>query len=137
MLRRSQVRKVRKLLAEGWSLRKIARTTRLARGTVDDIAYGPRYNPLPSPSDDGRECLGRPVRCTRCGGMVYPPCRLCRVRAIKARKALLAKLRGADASRIAGRPEDQSLGGGGASFRSGGASRGGGASPNGRGGPPR
>lgn len=102
MLRRSQVRNVRKLLADGWSLRKIARKTRLARGTVDDIAHGPRYNPLPSPGEDGPECLGPPVRCAKCGGMVYPPCRLCRVRAIQARKAFLAKMRGTDAYRAAG-----------------------------------
>jgi len=101
MLRPSQVKKVRKLLADGWSLRKIARKVRLSRGTVDAIAQGRRQNPLPLLSEDGSECLGPPVRCTKCGGMVYPPCRLCRVRAIKARKAFLASMRRADGYRAA------------------------------------
>src|SRR5436190_24112506 len=101
MLRPSQVKKIRKLLAEGWSLRKITRKMHLARGTIDAIARDRRYSLLPSPGEDGSQCVVPPVRCTKCGGMVYPPCRLCRVRAVKARKALLAKLRRADAYRAA------------------------------------
>jgi hypothetical protein len=102
MLRPSQIRKIRKLLADGWSLRKIARKMQLARNTVEAIAHGRRYSPLPPPDEDEPQCLGPPVRCTICGGMVYPPCRLCRVRALKARKALLANVRCADAYRAAG-----------------------------------
>jgi len=102
MLRPSQVKKIRKLLAEGWSLRKIAGKMHLARGTINAIARGHRYSLLPSPGEDGSQRVGPPARCTKCGGMVYPPCRLCRVRAIKARKALLAKMRRTDAYRAAG-----------------------------------
>jgi transcriptional regulator with XRE-family HTH domain len=102
MLSPSQVKKVRKLLADGWSLRKIARKMRLARNTVDAIAHGRRHVPLPSPDEDGSQCLGLPVRCTTCGGMMFPPCRLCRVRAIKARKAFVEKMRRAGGYRVAG-----------------------------------
>lgn len=102
MLRPSQVKKIRKLFADGRSLREIARKMRLARNTVDDVAHGRRYGPSPLPDGDPLQCLGPPVRCAKCGGMVYPPCRLCRVRAIKARKLFLAKMRRADAYRAAG-----------------------------------
>ncbi len=76
---------IRRLLAERkWSMRKIARTTGVSRGTVGAIAHGKRRDrDARSREDDG---LGQPPsgplrRCAGCGGLVQMPCRLCRVRA--------------------------------------------------------
>jgi transcriptional regulator with XRE-family HTH domain len=104
MLRPDQVEKVRRLLASGqMSLREIAREAQVARNTVNAIARGRRHDEPPrSPDDEESECLGPPIRCAGCGGFVYPPCRLCRVRAVKAKELFLAKLRRADVYRAAG-----------------------------------
>jgi len=97
-----KLEKVRRLLAGGqMSLREIAREMQLARNTVNAIARGRRHNPRP-PNEDPSHHLGPPVRCAGCGGMVYPPCRLCRVRAVKAKQLFLAKMRRDDAYRAAG-----------------------------------
>jgi hypothetical protein len=102
MLRPDEVEKVRQLLAGQVSIRAIARKLRLSRDTVQAIAHGRRHDP-PRPLDEEElKCLGPPVRCAKCGGMVYPPCSLCRIRAIKARQIFLAKMRRADARRAAG-----------------------------------
>jgi len=83
MIALSVTKQVRRLLAENrWSQRKIAEMTGLSRGTVGAIASGkrPDYDPAPRPGDGLREPAGLPERCPGCGGIVYMPCRLCRVR---------------------------------------------------------
>jgi hypothetical protein len=81
MIAPSVVEKIRELLAEGkLSQRKIARAVGVSRGTVDGIASGRRADPAPRSGDEFEEPLGPLGRCPECGGRVYMPCRLCRVR---------------------------------------------------------
>ncbi len=78
------IAEVRRLLAEGLlSQRRIAKAAGVSRGTVGAIASGkrPDYQMSQQPWDDlWEEPTGPPERCPSCGGMVYMPCRLCRVR---------------------------------------------------------
>ena len=77
------VAEVRRLLAEGkHSHREIARLTGICRGTVGAIASGrrPDYEPPDEEEDEGEGPMGPPRRCPNCGGLVFVPCRLCRVR---------------------------------------------------------
>lgn len=82
--------RIRQLLEEGkLSQRKIARTTGISRSTVSAIANGRRATSLAQAVEDGAEHFSlaqEPRRCPECGGMVYMPCHLCRVRAYAARK---------------------------------------------------
>jgi transcriptional regulator with XRE-family HTH domain len=91
MIAQTIVTEVRRLLAdETLSQRKIARLMGVSRGTVGTIAAGkrPDYEMLrPAQEDDRDEPAGPPERCPGCGGMVYLPCRLCRVRERAARIA--------------------------------------------------
>ena len=82
MLDQGLVDEIRRLLAAGqWSMRKIARELRVSRGTVGAIAHGRRPDRLPRPADDDLLLPRGPLRrCPGCGGMVYLPCLLCRVR---------------------------------------------------------
>lgn len=86
------VAKIRGLLAEGTlSQRTIARQLGVSRGTVGVIARGKRPNyadrvdrasvAVVAPADP-------PQRCPGCGGMVWMPCRLCRIRAAKQNRRL-------------------------------------------------
>ena len=79
------VDQVRRLLAEGeLSQRKIAATAGISRGTVGAIAAGRRPDHDASAACRRGQLLprsGPPRRCPGCGGMVYMPCRLCRLRA--------------------------------------------------------
>jgi hypothetical protein len=102
MLSPAKVDEVRRLLARGiLSQRKIARNLKISRGTVDAIASGKRPDyPAPEIEED-IDCRLPPVRCRNCGGMVHGPCRLCRVRTIKARQLALAKARRLDFYRAA------------------------------------
>jgi DNA-binding XRE family transcriptional regulator len=82
----AKVAEVRQLLAQGnISQRQIARFLGISRGTVGAIASGkrPDYSPkipeLPL-------CLLPPVRCRGCGGYVHPPCRVCRLRNLRAQE---------------------------------------------------
>ncbi|MHB1033877.1 MAG: hypothetical protein ACYC35_02710 [Pirellulales bacterium] len=81
------VQEVQRLLAEGrLSQRKIALAAGVARATVGAIASGARPDytcPEPVDDDEFPEILGPLGRCPSCGGLVYMPCRLCRVRAWK------------------------------------------------------
>jgi hypothetical protein len=83
MLSPAKVEEVRRLLARGnVSQRKIARLLDVSRGSVNAIASGKRPDyPVKEPDEDDLRCWLPPVRCSGCGGMVYAPCRLCRVRA--------------------------------------------------------
>jgi hypothetical protein len=81
---------VKRLLAvPGLSQRKVATITGVSRASVGAIAAGrrPEYPPRCSPDDCDEEIpLGPAARCPSCGGMVYMPCHLCRVRSIKSRE---------------------------------------------------
>ncbi|HEV2973066.1 MAG TPA: hypothetical protein VGY55_24075 [Pirellulales bacterium] len=95
MLAESLVEWVCQLLAEGrLSQRSIALLTGVSRGTVGAIARGvrplglrPKYA-----DDDPLRPSGPPARCRGCGGMVYMPCQLCRVRAARALERRLKTL---------------------------------------------
>ena len=81
------VAEVRRLLAERkHSHRKIARLTGICRGSVGAIASGRRPDYEPSEEDEEEEPTGPPRRCPNCGGLVYVPCRLCRIRKALAEK---------------------------------------------------
>ena len=87
MIAKGMVDEIKRLLAAGnLSQRKIAKQTGISRATVGAIASGkrPEY-PARVPNDDYRPA-GPPVRCPGCGGRVYAPCQLCRVRAIKSKE---------------------------------------------------
>jgi hypothetical protein len=86
MIAPALVAEVERLLAEGkLSQRAIARLTRISRGTIGCIAAGrrPDYEILAA-ADDEEQPAGPPQRCPGCGGLVYMPCRLCRVRNLHA-----------------------------------------------------
>jgi hypothetical protein len=84
MLAPYQVEEIRQLLASGTlSERTIARRMGVSRGTVRSIAAGRRRDPVRSiqPWDEEPDQpLEPPRRCPTCGGLVYMPCRLCRMR---------------------------------------------------------
>jgi len=88
MLALAKVREVERLLAEGeLSQRKIAKATGVSRATISGIASGrrPDYELRMRARADKEvvEPLGPIERCPTCGGRVYMPCRLCRVRKVK------------------------------------------------------
>ena len=84
MIEPQLVEQIERLLAKGkLSYRKIARFTGVSRGTIGAIASGRRriqprrmsfWEEEPTVPDVP------PQRCPQCGGMVYMPCRLCRMR---------------------------------------------------------
>jgi hypothetical protein len=86
------IAEIRMLLAlKTHSQRYIARLLGVSRGTVAAIASGKRQKtPLPEPCDDDTEDTeepsGPPTRCPGCGGLVYIPCLLCRLREQRARR---------------------------------------------------
>ena len=84
MLAAETVREIERLLAqEKISQRKIAELLGVSRGTVGAIASGkrPDYDALFRQNDDEPdEPTGPPERCPGCGGLVYMPCLLCRLR---------------------------------------------------------
>jgi len=84
MLAPHLVEEVRRLLEAGkLSRRKIARLTGVSRGTVGLIAADKRRDPVHEarPWDvELDQPLEPPERCPSCGGWVYMPCRLCRMR---------------------------------------------------------
>jgi len=82
------VDEVVRLLDEGrLSQREIARVSGISRGTVGSIAQGkrPRVRTSDDTFLDPTRPLGPPRRCPGCGGLVYLPCLLCRIRESKAR----------------------------------------------------
>jgi len=87
MLARNVVEEIRRLLEEGkLSQRKISRQLGVSRGTVGAIASGtrPDYDAIRARDDEFLEPSGPPERCPTCGGTVYMPCQLCRVRDLAA-----------------------------------------------------
>ncbi|HEY2759985.1 MAG TPA: hypothetical protein VGI75_04560 [Pirellulales bacterium] len=94
MLPPAIVEEARRLLGRGeLSQRKIAAMLKISRGSIGAIALGRRPDyPPPDEAEDEHQNLQPPVRCRGCGGLVYAPCRLCRVRAAKARQLAAARL---------------------------------------------
>lgn len=89
MLPIGKVKEVERLLAKGGlSQRKIAKEIGVSRATVSAIARGqrPNYAARLLARAAQFERLGPIERCPTCGARVYVPCRLCRVRCIKARE---------------------------------------------------
>lgn len=86
--------RIRTLLLEGrLSQREIARLTGTSRSTVAAIADGHRNGSLRQTADDRTayfSTASRPRRCPQCGGMVFMPCHLCRVRAYAMERTLAA-----------------------------------------------
>jgi len=76
------VEEVQRLLAAGYSRRKVARLAGVSRNTVNQIAAERRPN-YAEPEETSLSSLprGMPQRCAGCGGLVYLPCKLCRLRA--------------------------------------------------------
>ena len=81
------VAEVKRLLSQpGMSHGKVATMTGVSRASVGAIASGRRPDyPARCNPDEEEDCFpqGPAERCRTCGGMVYMPCRLCRVRSIK------------------------------------------------------
>lgn len=93
MLPVDRIQEVRRLLSQPeLSQRTIARMTGVSRATIGAVASGrrPDYQPRPRSDEEDDRPQGPPQRCRGCGGLVYMPCRLCRVRAIKAEERELA-----------------------------------------------
>lgn len=90
MISVDRIQEVRRLLAAqpAISQRTIARITGVSRATIGAVAAGrrPDYPLRPRADEDDERPQGPPERCRGCGGLVYMPCRLCRVRAIKAKE---------------------------------------------------
>ena len=77
------VAEVRRLLAERkHSQRSIARLAGVSRGSVGAIASGKCRDHTES-REEWEEPAGPPERCPECGGKVYMPCQLCRLREIR------------------------------------------------------
>lgn len=107
MLASAKVKEVRRLLAEGkLSQRKIAEAVGVSRSIVSGIARGvrPDYESRTRAQAAEFEPLGPIERCPSCGGKVYMPCRLCRVRKTKTREnARLRALRRLAREQLIGR----------------------------------
>lgn len=109
------VDEVRRLLAEKkQSQRAIARLTEVSRGTVGRIARGEtlRCEDPARRKRQGADFPSGPLRrCPTCGGRVYMPCRLCRVRDHATGTACTAKpqrdVEGDDPGRLQLRPAEQ------------------------------
>ena len=84
----AKIQEAERLLAENrWSQRRIAKTVGISRAVVSSIAAGtrPDYDAQRlARADDELAPVGPVERCCGCGGRVYMPCRLCKIRALKA-----------------------------------------------------
>lgn len=94
MIESLKILQAERLLADGkLSQRKIAAIVGIGRATVSAIVAGKRSS---ATNDERGGTLdngppGPVERCRGCGGMVYTPCRLCRVRKVKAHEEALAR----------------------------------------------
>jgi hypothetical protein len=95
MLPQAKIEEIRRLLAEGKSQRRVAQLAYVSRGTVGAVASGQCRDRVELPSVDDVP-TGPSVRCPGCGGRVYAPCLLCRVRRLQTEER-------ADRRRTAGR----------------------------------
>lgn len=91
MIAPTKIKEVQILIAQGeFSQRKIARMTGVSRATIGAIAAGkrPDYEERQRlrQLEAAEEPAGPVERCPGCGGLVHMPCRLCRVRRIKAQE---------------------------------------------------
>ncbi len=81
MLSNALIEAAQRLLSEGkLSRRAIAKKLDVSRGSVSAVASGLLRPQAPAAPDDGPLETGPIERCASCGGRVYLPCRLCRVR---------------------------------------------------------
>ncbi len=82
MLAAKTVAEIQRLLdGKTLSQRRIAALLGVSRGSVAAIASGKRRAVLAEECDDvPPEHSGPPARCAGCGGLVYMPCLLCRLR---------------------------------------------------------
>ena len=88
MIAHAKLDEIRELLGDkSLSQRDIAKMTGVSRGTVRAIANNPELADRRRDVAADRVPAKRkvPRRCPTCGGKVYLPCRLCRVRAYAAR----------------------------------------------------
>jgi transcriptional regulator with XRE-family HTH domain len=95
MLAAAKVEEAKRLMIEGkLSQRKVAKLLGMSRATVSAIASGkrPDYEARRLALAVDEEPSGPIERCPTCGGRVYMPCRLCRVRRLKAREDRIGKL---------------------------------------------
>jgi transcriptional regulator with XRE-family HTH domain len=95
MLAPAKVEEAKRLVDEGkLSQRKIAKLLGMSRATVAAIASGkrPDYEARRRALAAEEEPLGPIERCPTCGGRVYMPCRLCRVRRSLAREQRIAQM---------------------------------------------
>jgi transcriptional regulator with XRE-family HTH domain len=87
MIAPEKVTEVARLLSDGvWSQRRIAKIVGVSRAVVGEIAAGtrPDYEARRlAREEELHEPLGPKARCPSCGGTVYLPCRLCKIRAAK------------------------------------------------------
>jgi hypothetical protein len=82
MLSSCLVEEIQRLLAAGHSRREVARMTGVSRTTVDRIVAKERPDCAdPVETELSSPPRKKPKRCATCGGLVYPPCKLCRMRA--------------------------------------------------------
>ncbi|HEX4144602.1 MAG TPA: hypothetical protein VHY91_13940 [Pirellulales bacterium] len=95
MIAEAKICEIRRLLeVGGLSHRKIAKMVGISRVVVGTVANGsrPDYEARRhARQEDYPETLGPLGRCAGCGGLVYAPCRLCRVRAIKDKQLRAAR----------------------------------------------
>ncbi|QDT75425.1 hypothetical protein [Lacipirellula limnantheis] len=108
MLSASLIMEIRRELDRGdLSHREISKRLGISRGIIAAMAKGERGDHGRVWAGEGvrsipRRPLASPVRCKECGGLVYPPCRLCQARACLERTLATRRLlRGADPSRRA------------------------------------
>jgi transcriptional regulator with XRE-family HTH domain len=89
MIALAKVKETERLLATTeLSQRKIAARVGISRATVAAIASGKHrdYEARLIARMEESQPLGPLARCAGCGGMVYMPCRLCKIRALKDRE---------------------------------------------------
>jgi hypothetical protein len=96
MLAPKTVAEIQRLLdLKTHSQRRIAAMLGVSRGSVAAIASGKRRDVLADAADEApMEPSGPPARCPGCGGLVYMPCVLCRLRNEQPRAA--ARCRSSD-----------------------------------------